>query len=190
MLWRKCGHTCAHCCYEIVHCGIWDWCNVEFVQQLCLLQGVFWTFLTEACWSSFALVNLFHYCHRLWFVTCSTTSHCLIQMVSYCPLTAQKQTSTEFESNNTTFFIREDTFQNVVWKMAASFFKIWNISKTSIPFGNDWKIFERSNDICIVIKKKKWNRLYVFRTCEKHAFCPKPYNKASKCETIWYYNQL
>ena len=69
------------------------------------------------------------------------------------------------------FFIREDTFQNVVWKMAASFCKIWNISKTGIPFGNDWKFFERSN-VCIVIKKKKWNRLYVFRTCENTHFAP------------------
>ena len=28
-------HTCAHFCYKMVHCGIWDWCIMEFVQQVC-----------------------------------------------------------------------------------------------------------------------------------------------------------
>ena len=27
-------HTCAHFCYIVVHCGIWDWCIVGFVQQV------------------------------------------------------------------------------------------------------------------------------------------------------------
>ena len=27
-------HTCAHFCYKMVHCGIWDWCIVGFVQQV------------------------------------------------------------------------------------------------------------------------------------------------------------
>ena len=26
-------HTCAHFCYKMVHCGIWDGCIVGFVQQ-------------------------------------------------------------------------------------------------------------------------------------------------------------
>ena len=27
-------HTCAHFCYKVVNCGIWDWCIVEFVRQV------------------------------------------------------------------------------------------------------------------------------------------------------------
>ena len=27
-------HTCAHFCYSMVHCGIWDWRIVGFVQQV------------------------------------------------------------------------------------------------------------------------------------------------------------
>ena len=27
-------HTRAHFCYKMVHCGIWDWCIVGFVQQV------------------------------------------------------------------------------------------------------------------------------------------------------------
>ena len=26
-------HTCAHFCCKMVHCGIWDWCIVEFVMR-------------------------------------------------------------------------------------------------------------------------------------------------------------
>ena len=26
-------HTSAHFCYKMVHCGIWDWCMVGFVEQ-------------------------------------------------------------------------------------------------------------------------------------------------------------
>ena len=29
-------HTCGHFCYKMVHCGIWDWCIVGFVQHVCL----------------------------------------------------------------------------------------------------------------------------------------------------------
>ena len=25
-------HTCAHICYQMVHCGIWDWCIEGFMQ--------------------------------------------------------------------------------------------------------------------------------------------------------------
>ena len=28
-------HTYEHFCYQMVHCGIWDWCIVGFVQQVC-----------------------------------------------------------------------------------------------------------------------------------------------------------
>ena len=28
------AHTCAHFCYKMVHCGIWDWCIVGCVQQV------------------------------------------------------------------------------------------------------------------------------------------------------------
>ena len=27
-------HTCAHFCYKVVNCGIWDWCIVECVRQV------------------------------------------------------------------------------------------------------------------------------------------------------------
>ena len=27
-------HTCAHFCYKMVHCGLWNWCIVGFVQQV------------------------------------------------------------------------------------------------------------------------------------------------------------
>ena len=27
-------HTCAHFCYKMVHCGIWDWCIIRFVWQV------------------------------------------------------------------------------------------------------------------------------------------------------------
>ena len=27
-------HTCAHFCYKVMHCGLWDWCIVGFVQQI------------------------------------------------------------------------------------------------------------------------------------------------------------
>ena len=27
-------HMCAHFCYKVVHCGIWDWCTVGFVWQV------------------------------------------------------------------------------------------------------------------------------------------------------------
>ena len=27
-------HTCAYFCYKMVHCGIWDWCIVGFVQEV------------------------------------------------------------------------------------------------------------------------------------------------------------
>ena len=30
-------HACAHFCYKMVHCGIWNWCIVGFVQEVCLL---------------------------------------------------------------------------------------------------------------------------------------------------------
>ena len=26
-------HTYAHFCYKMMHCGMWDWCVVEFVRQ-------------------------------------------------------------------------------------------------------------------------------------------------------------
>ena len=25
---------CSHFCYKMLHCGMWDWCIVEFVQQV------------------------------------------------------------------------------------------------------------------------------------------------------------
>ena len=28
------AHTCTHFCYKMVHCRIWDWCVVGFLQQL------------------------------------------------------------------------------------------------------------------------------------------------------------
>ena len=28
-------HTCAHFCYKIVHCGIWDWYIVGLLRQVC-----------------------------------------------------------------------------------------------------------------------------------------------------------
>ena len=31
-------HTCAHFCYKIMHCGIWDWCIVGFVKQVYRVQ--------------------------------------------------------------------------------------------------------------------------------------------------------
>ena len=27
-------YACAHFCYKLLHCGIWDWCIVVFVQQI------------------------------------------------------------------------------------------------------------------------------------------------------------
>ena len=30
-------HTCAHYCYKMLPCGIWDWCIVRFVWDYCLL---------------------------------------------------------------------------------------------------------------------------------------------------------
>ena len=42
-------HTRAHFCYKMMHCGIWDWCIVEFVQillpQLLLVMKGFDKFL-------------------------------------------------------------------------------------------------------------------------------------------------
>ena len=41
-------HTCAHFCYKMLHCGIWDWCIMVFVWQV-------------SCWlsdSNFTELNL------------------------------------------------------------------------------------------------------------------------------------
>ena len=36
--------TWAHFCYKVVHCWIWDWCIVRFVQQVyCRTPVQFWT---------------------------------------------------------------------------------------------------------------------------------------------------
>ena len=32
--WNRNVHTCAHFCYKMVHCGIWDWCIMGFAQQV------------------------------------------------------------------------------------------------------------------------------------------------------------
>ena len=32
--WDRHVHTRAHFCCKMVHCGIWDWCIVGFVQQV------------------------------------------------------------------------------------------------------------------------------------------------------------
>ena len=34
-------HTCAHFCYIILHCGIWDWCIVGFVILICLKRDTY-----------------------------------------------------------------------------------------------------------------------------------------------------
>ena len=43
--------TRAHFCYKMVHCGIWDWCIVGFVQQVCTYPclGQFHTSHTTEC---------------------------------------------------------------------------------------------------------------------------------------------
>ena len=32
--WNRNVHTCAHFCYKMVHCGIWNCCIVEFVKWI------------------------------------------------------------------------------------------------------------------------------------------------------------
>ena len=27
--WNRNVHTCAHFCYKMVHCGMWDWCSIR-----------------------------------------------------------------------------------------------------------------------------------------------------------------
>ena len=34
-------HTCAHFCYKMVHCGIFDWCIVGFVRWVYYAVGIF-----------------------------------------------------------------------------------------------------------------------------------------------------
>ena len=33
ILYQKCAYICIHSCYKMVHCEIWDWCIVGFVQH-------------------------------------------------------------------------------------------------------------------------------------------------------------
>ena len=40
MNWKS-PYTCAHFCYQILHCGKWDWCIVEFVQQVYYPSSLF-----------------------------------------------------------------------------------------------------------------------------------------------------
>ena len=41
------AHTCAHFCCKMVHCGMWDGCIVEFVQQV-YCRGRTWSWLVQA----------------------------------------------------------------------------------------------------------------------------------------------
>ena len=50
-------HKCAHFCYKMVHCGIWDWCIVGFMQQeeprICThvsIQSFSYIFYGLPCW--------------------------------------------------------------------------------------------------------------------------------------------
>ena len=36
-------HTCAHFCYKMVHCGIWDWCIMGFVKQIFRAAKCYWS---------------------------------------------------------------------------------------------------------------------------------------------------
>ena len=77
ILWQKCAHrnveTYAHFCYKMVHCQIWDWCIVEFVQL------VYWFW----CW----LVGLqifyafFHWSFALTIPTCIDST--LVQTLAW-----------------------------------------------------------------------------------------------------------
>ena len=44
---------CAHFCYKMVHCGIWEWCIVEFVQQVYCVPVLYHHILVPIlCWNS------------------------------------------------------------------------------------------------------------------------------------------
>ena len=57
-------HTCAHFCYKVVHCGMYDWCIVGFVQQAYYLivpiRRVWWDSLGNfsSSWSSISHPNI------------------------------------------------------------------------------------------------------------------------------------
>ena len=55
-------HICAHFCYKMVHCGIWNWCIVGFGQQVCLK-----TLNIFDKWTSFQMTFPLHFVERKWF---------------------------------------------------------------------------------------------------------------------------
>ena len=84
-------HMCAHFCYKMVHCEIWDWCIVEFVNFV-IPQGTrttgtpaFWgyphrlmiTHTIESCWipSQSKVEWPWRYRSRSKVITCDTPSH-------------------------------------------------------------------------------------------------------------------
>ena len=54
-------HTCAHNCYKMVPCGIWDWCIVRFVWGYCLLLATLYAYNFVVCsWHSNTHDTEFH----------------------------------------------------------------------------------------------------------------------------------
>ena len=62
-------HTCSYFCYKMVHCGMWDWCILLFVQQglLIIISATFsflWKF-SKRHFNAFVKFNLDIYLHNL-----------------------------------------------------------------------------------------------------------------------------
>ena len=51
-------HTCAHFCYKVVHCGVWDCCIVGLLQQIyCLCTGMKLGAVTQSTFSKMLIIG-------------------------------------------------------------------------------------------------------------------------------------
>ena len=86
--------TCAHHCYKMVHCEIWDWCITGFVQQTVKLA---WYHMDKGCQYDYFVIKFqlpkspkqLYCCEgvnntHLWYRLTTAPTHYLSQLMGRC----------------------------------------------------------------------------------------------------------
>ena len=92
------------------------------------------------------------HCFRYWLLACSVPSHYLNQCWDIVNCTLGNKFQWNF-NKNTTIFIEENNFENVVWKMVAILFQLQHINTVSAD-GLAWLDARRTSASTVMTKSR------------------------------------